>query len=509
MDSDLVEEFSPQETESHLVVMFKSTSPVRVNSRGLELASEAIEPVQAVLDRHHASLKLLFGHDENRLRREQEEVLRAGVLAGEPGVPSGAEAGGEPSGQVTGGPMPDMASFYYVDGPVENLERLAEDLNKEDLVEAAYIAPAASVPLTVQPLVAPQTMDVPAMTPSFTSRQVYLGPAPAGIDASYGNSLPGGKGEELRVIDCEWGWRFTHEDLKMLQGGVVSGTNSTDVRFVNHGTAVSGVISGDVNNFGVLGIAPEAIFCGSSFVGQPVATAIKAAADKLRPGDVILLEVHRPGPKAPTPAQGQKGFIAVEWWPAEFMAIRYAVSKGIVVVEAAGNGSENLDAAVYNTPSTGFPSWWRNPFNPQNPSSGAVIVGAGCPPPGVHGRNHGPDRSRLGFSNYGSRVDCQGWGREVTSTGYGDLQGGVSQDLWYTDTFSGTSSASPIVTGSVLCVQGIRKNKGRRLLTSPQFQNLLRQWGSPQEPSPDAPVTQRIGKRPNLKTLIPAALSIP
>ena len=38
----------------------------------------------------------------------------------------------------------------------------------------------------------------------------------------------------------------------------------------------------------------------------------------------------------------------------------------------------------------------------------------------------------------------QGWGWEVTSTGYGDLQGGSDKNRWYTDQFNGTSSASPI-----------------------------------------------------------------
>ena len=36
-------------------------------------------------------------------------------------------------------------------------------------------------------------------------------------------------------------------------------------------------------------------------------------------------------------------------------------------------------------------------------------------------RRHGPDRSRLDFSNFGKAVDVQGWGREVTTCGYGDL----------------------------------------------------------------------------------------
>src|SRR6185295_8066520 len=93
--------------------------------------------------------------------------------------------------------------------------------------------------------------------------------------------------------------------------------------------------------------------------------------------------------------------------------------------------------------------------------SGAILVGAGAPPPGTHGRNWGADRSRLDFSNYGAAVDAQGWGREVTATGYGDLQGGGNTNLWYTDTFSGTSSASPIVTGALACTQGVLRARGR------------------------------------------------
>jgi hypothetical protein len=95
-------------------------------------------------------------------------------------------------------------------------------------------------------------------------------------------------------------------------------------------------------------------------------------------------------------------------------------------------------------------------------------VGAGAPPPGTHGRDHGPDRSRLDFSNHGSAVDAQGWGREVTTCGYGDLQGGGDEDRWYSDTFSGTSSASPVVVGTLACVQGILKARQQSPLTPPR-----------------------------------------
>jgi len=74
----------------------------------------------------------------------------------------------------------------------------------------------------------------------------------------------------------------------------------------------------------------------------------------------------------------------------------------------------------------------------------------------------------------GALVDAQGWGREVTTCGYGDLQGGANEDIWYTDRFSGTSSASPIVTGVIACIQGMARARGVPVLTPAQVRNCLR-----------------------------------
>ncbi|SFD53354.1 hypothetical protein SAMN05428981_101798 [Bacillus sp. OV194] len=38
----------------------------------------------------------------------------------------------------------------------------------------------------------------------------------------------------------------------------------------------------------------------------------------------------------------------------------------------------------------------------------SILVGAGAPPPGTHGMNHGQDRTRLYFSNYGKLFDAHG-----------------------------------------------------------------------------------------------------
>lgn len=484
--------------EPELILVLKpGLQASRTTESGLISATANLDPVQDVLNRHNAKISLLFGATEERVRQQQASVSKASPWVG-PGEQQPLLA-----------PMPELSAFYRVQADADKLDAIAQELRSQPNVEAAYVKPGGSPPLILldRPKEVKATATVAATaTPNYVDHQGYLRAAPEGIDAiNYAHYMVGGQGEGIRIIDCEWGWRFTHEDLLENNLGVIAGTSTTFQDYVDHGTAVAGILGGDRNTYGVVGICPRAMFGASSFWDQSTSTAIKRAADVLGPRDLILLEIHRAGPKAT--GIGQDGYIAIEWWPDDFAAIRYATEKGIIVVEAAGNGSQNLDDPVYETRPDSFPPTWRNPFNLANPSSGAVMVGAGAPPPGTHGSDFGPDRSRLWFSNYGSRVDAQGWGYEVTSTGYGWLQGGISQDLWYTDSFSGTSSASPIVTGALACVQGILKDFDRRPLTPAEARSILRSTGSPQQDGPNGPKSQRIGNRPDLRQLVQAALN--
>ncbi|MCX4992066.1 MULTISPECIES: S8 family peptidase [unclassified Streptomyces] len=480
--------FTYRGAEQELIVVARPEARLRARAEGVRSAAGAdVSALNMFLTDEQLALEPLFGSEE---RLQQSAV-------------AGTENG------------PDLALFYRVRGVESRAQELRARIAALPEIDTAYVKPGAvpastgSAGWTGQSADDGQRLKEGAhVTPDFTSRQGYLRPAPEGIDAYWAWQRPGGSGRSVTVIDVEGAWQLGHEDLASKLAGVVVGTPVTDIAWRNHGTAVIGVIGGDRNEHGTTGIAPDAVTAAASFQGIGTAAAIHAAAERLSPGDIILVELHAPGPRFDFEERDtQEGYIALEWWPDNFAAVQYATARGILVVAAAGNGAESLDDAVYERRPAEFPDWWRNPFNPSNRSSGAILVGAGAPPPGTHGRDHGPDRSRLAFSNYGARVDAQGWGREVTTTGGfwdrpGDLQGGAEEIAWYTDTFSGTSSASPVVVGALASLQGMLKAAGQAPMSSERARAVLRATGSPQQDAPGRPASQRIGNRPDIKAAV-------
>jgi subtilisin family serine protease len=352
-------------------------------------------------------------------------------------------------------------------------QRLVDQLAGEAAVEQAFVEPLTTLAhhSEVAHDHAGGSDSCPVATPSFESYQGYVGPAPHGIDApaAWRRGL---RGAGVWFADVEGGWNGNHEDLPGDRIEHVVGKPIRDVAWRQHGTAVLGEIVGRDNGKGVVGIAPDVErVLTASIGGTSVANAIDAAASRLRPGDVLLIELQTAGPLG--------RWLPVEFHDDVFETIAHHTGRGVVIVEAAGNGGEDLDRREYG-----------GKFDRKRRDSGAIVVGAGGPPrPGFE------DRQRLDFSNYGARVDVQGWGRKVATLDYGDLQAcDGAADRHYTGEFAGTSSASPIIAGAAILLQEHARAARGRAMPPRQLRDLLRATGTPQQGGSD----EQIGPRPNL-----------
>ncbi|HEV7396090.1 MAG TPA: S8 family serine peptidase [Pyrinomonadaceae bacterium] len=490
-----------------LILVTKPNNALRATEKGLVAVSAASpNSLQKLLAANGASVQPVFDLSEDLLEH------RISMVAAAPPQP----------------PLQNLSRFYRVSARDSRLKTLAKKLRADPNVERAYIKPGVELPLLDNGTTLPAAALLPPVTPSLLQHQVYLGPSPRGVNAKAAWEIPGGDGRGVRIIDVEGAWLFSHEDLRQNQGGVVGGQEHPDLFWRNHGTAVLGVFSGDRSNtsgtdVGITGICPEANVRAVSVFrksGQDlnnlsgVAAAIRQAADFLDSGDIMVVELQAPGPPNFEVREDQQGYVPIEWWPDNFKAIDYAVKKGVIVVAAAGNGGLNLNDEIYDEnpkPDFGpFPEDWSNPFRRRKVDSGSILVGAGAPPLGFNHSDLGPDRSRLSQSNFWTStnpedvdlIDAQGWGAEVTTCGYGNLQKGKDEVRWYRIDFNGTSSATPMVAGALACVQGILKKKKKPLLTPAAARALLRATGSPQQDAPDRPVTQKIGNRPDIMAMI-------
>ena len=352
------------------------------------------------------------------------------------------------------------------------------DLADDRDIEHAYYAPIPK-PATMPESSVEESVetDFVTETPDYESQQNYLKASPEGVGAFYAWNMPGGTGKNVKVIDIETCFEDRHEDFATP---FYVGANPRNCESTDHGTAVWGEIAAKRDGKGVTGIAHEAQFGIYGFIEGDLADvddqyirsinqAIQGATDNLEAGDVMVIEQQMVGPDL-------KKYTAVEYWPHIFDQLKAATKKGIHCVQAAGNGSSNFDDPSY-----------EGAFDLKNRDSGCIMVGAVGP----------ADKERLSFSNYGARVDVAGYGRGVMTTGYGDLfnQGAERK---YTARFSGTSSATPIVSGVVAVLSSIAEEQGKRIKTK-DMRELLRKTGVPQGPTTRS---QRVGNFPSLEQLL-------
>jgi hypothetical protein len=392
------------------------------------------------------------------------------------------------SARSAGSPQPvdrafDRAQYLRVEGrSFEDARALVATLNRQDDVDLAYVDPIPKLPIFDEASLHDRLGQGPppmGATPDFSAFQSYLGDAPAGLGVrgAWQRLSDRKPGAGVRGADVEYGWILDHEDFGQGQVVAINQSSNEDAER-QHGTACVGLAVGVADSHGITGIVPgvDKILC-SSVTCRPAAEAIDAAANELSSGDVLLVELH-----AGVPEIADARFLPMEFWEATFRAVEDATARGLVVVAAAGNGGVDLD----DTSLKGKFDWAAH-------DSGAILVGAGVPP----GIADQVDRARVGFSNFGRRVDVQGYGGAVCTTGIGDLQGSTTAGVqrWYTNQFDGTSSATAMVWAGCILLQSIALAHNRQPLRSREMRKLLIDTGSSQQ-GPNAEA-EHIGPRPD------------
>jgi serine protease len=433
---------------------------------------------------------------------------------------------------VAGEELADLDLYYIIAAPgfrdIALQERFMNELNNFKIfeeVQAAFLTENATVRSSGN-ITRSSNYGLPP--PDLSVNQGYLNAAPEGIDARFAWTIPGGRGKGVKLIDVEYDWVTDHEDfapgINRFWGGrplavpcVYDGNGS------EHGTAVMGVLNAPHNTFGVSGIAPDiryglssvcrpldwvfastshealfTLFSGESIAGRThnivTSYAINDAAGALGRGDILLIEQHTFGPSSGLTCScncGQWEYVPMEYYQHSFDVIRRAAARGVVVVEAAGNGGQNLDAAHYN-----------GRFDPSFRYSAALLVGAS---------NGSGDNNRACLSNFGRRVDVHGWGGGVATLGYGNAPDGSRTAPWYTGEiprqytalFGGTSSASPIVAGAIASIQGAREAASLEPLYPAQLRILFLTTGTPQGA---ATASENIGRLPDLHAALTSTL---
>lgn len=322
--------------------------------------------------------------------------------------------------------------------------------------------------------------DIPPVTPNYFPLQTYIGVNP-GVNMEYAWNM-NLKGQGIRVRDVEYGLNKNHEEfhqnpnVRIAPGYTIHSAITAD--YSEHGTGTFGVVVADHGNYGVSGMAhgvDEMVLFPEYTVqyGYNRVYAVSLALANSQQGDVVIYEMQTGGA-----TQEDENYVPAEYDAAIWDLTKAASDLGIVVVAAAGNGNQNLDDPAYAS--------YMNRGN-----SGAIIVGAGTPD---------LQHDRTWFSTYGSRVNVQGWGWNVLSTGYGDyskIGGDFNQQ--YT-MFSGTSSATPIVASCVAVLQSYYHSLTGDYLNSAQLIQILQDTGIPQGPSMEYP--GNIGPLPNMEAAL-------
>lgn len=350
--------------------------------------------------------------------------------------------------------------YYWIEESLkfnhEELACVAKELNMCEFVQYAVLYALNKPPHTSPKIPGPQ-----AITPNFESQQRYLdGGDRFGMNVREAWRM-GIRGRRATVRFLEWGLFERHEDLI---GNITVARTNLD-RNPDHGTATAGVLVAKNNGFGVTGICHEA----RAFYYDHL--QLDAIIEDCSPGDIIGI------------------YKQLNVWPADrdeatYLRLRILSQElDCVVLLLIGNhfsdirwngGRQNYGQTTVAgcNPQTGLrlhTNFWSLPQGNNNPLDGSNSV-------------------------------LNSWSANVTTLGYGDLFfPNGDRNRSYTSQYSGSSSATPLVSGVFALVQSALMQRFT-YMDGQTLREVVRSTGYTEG------VPGGIGPRPNAERAIQAAL---
>ncbi|MDZ4286489.1 MAG: S8 family serine peptidase [Prosthecobacter sp.] len=265
--------------------------------------------------------------------------------------------------------------------------------------------------------------------------------AEAGIDVNVVPAWDSYKGTGVRIGIVDDGLEVTHPDLAanvdVLNDYDFNGADDDPSPGASdfHGTACAGVAAARGNNgIGISGVAPEATLVGLRLIAAPTTDLDEADAFGYK-GDIIAIKSNSWGPYDSAYGQGGPGLLSLA-------AMQEAVTngrsgKGTVFLWAAGNGNSSGDDSNYD-------GWANSPLAIAVSAINDKGRAAYYSEPGANILVCAPSNGGKQGITTTDRSGADGYNEEGGTVEYPDF---ANND--YTNTFGGTSSATPAVAGVV------------------------------------------------------------
>ncbi|MFK3776332.1 S8 family serine peptidase [Pseudomonas sp. NPDC089406] len=322
-------------------------------------------------------------------------------------------------------------------------------------------------------------------TPDFEALQTYLD-APGirsqglNIRAAWQQQVTG-KGGRIHFTD---GGLFPdHEDLRGNRNLIVVNDKPNDDP--SHGTKSAGVLLAVKNRVGMTGISHDSelfLYDNRAKADTGDSQVLKDLLRQVLPGDIVGINRQTANPQVLgtfLPAVHDRA-----WWD----VVSELTGRGAVVVVAAANGTAQADSAKGTVQNQGVDlAQW--PYFSDHGDADAILVGA-C---------HSWDGKPHQYSNYYYRYRMlNAWGDSVATLSGGNLQDKPGDDRDYTGNYSGTSAATPLVTGALSLIQSYAMSEHHVYLDAGQMHLLIMASGYEDA---TLPLTDALpmGARPNVQ----------